>query len=175
MRTKSGIDLLNVLTPIVPGDEGALAKDLAELPQDLFAPVADVHIARWIELGRFDAEPARNVRPSRMEYLLFTAAFNGPVVSFLEQVRLEIGSGVDTIWRHCVNYPGHQKADGFRRYLMHNALPIPQRFVGYNATVPDVRAAITLREQHIAFATAAEARSDVELQEAFLAVSWADS
>jgi hypothetical protein len=175
MRAESPINLLNVLTPIVPGDEAALAKDLAQLPHDLFAPVPEVHIARWVRLGRFDAEPARTLRPSRMEYLLFTAAFDGAVVRFLDQMRRYLGSEVDTIWRHCVNYPCHAPPEEFRGYLEHNALAIQQRFNAYNATAIEVRAALALREQHVEFAMAAETLSDVQLQQSFLSVPWVRS
>jgi hypothetical protein len=172
MQPESSINLLNVLTPIVPGQEVALAEDLASLPHDLFARVPGVHVARWVRLGRFDAEPVRKLRPSRMEYLLFTAVFNGPVFRFLDQVVLNVGSEVDTIWRHCVDYPCHTQSTKFHQYLERNSITIQQHFIAYQATVREVLAALTLREQHIKFAVAAETLSDIQLQQAFCSKHW---
>jgi hypothetical protein len=164
--------LLNLLTPIVAGKESALETHLAAMPADgLFARLEIVHFARWVIIGQlrsdFPGAPRRK-RPLRMKYLLFSSGFNGSDTDFFEELRLTVGPAVDEVWKHCVNYPGSARRVEFHQYLRHNSLPIRQRFIGYDATVSQVRAALSLRREHIEFAQAAQSLPDDELQQEFL-------
>jgi hypothetical protein len=103
-----------------------------------------------------------------MRYLLFTSTFNGTVPAYLEELRTGLGAEADDVWGHCVNYPGHHRAAPFRRYLLHNSLPVHLWFAAYQATVPEVRTALDLRERHIAFARRVQGKDDKALLAAYV-------
>jgi hypothetical protein len=67
-----------------------------------------------------------------------------------------------------VNYPGHAARRELHRYLTHNRLSIDQRFVAYDGTVAEIRAALDLRRRHIEFALTAQSLNDDDLQKEFL-------
>jgi hypothetical protein len=165
---------LTVLTPVRPGEERALATHLDGLHsggQELFSRMSSTHFARWVVLDRLGADVPgrrRRARPLRMRYLLFTSTANSPVDEQLEELRLRLGPEADAVWGHCVGYPGHHRRVAFHRYLRHNSLPVPQQFAAYDATVPEVCAALDLRDRHISFAREAQGMDDVGLQQAFL-------
>ena len=150
------LTLLNVLTPITPGAEGRLALHLEEAKGSIrFGDLSSTHFARWVIIGQvsFDGAAKRRVKsPLRMQYLLFSAACNNSPRQFFEELRLILGPDVDAVWRHCVNYPGHARRAEFHEYLRHNTLPTVQRFAAHDATVAEIRAALTLRQQHIELA-----------------------
>jgi hypothetical protein len=159
-RRPSPIELVNVLTPITPGEEDRLANHFEAVADRIrFGDLTSTHSARWVIIGqvRSDTVAARRVRqPLRMRYLLFSSAFNSTPRDFFEELRIKLGPEVDGVWSHCVNYPGHRRRAEFHSYLEHNSLPVGQRFVAHDASVSDVRAALILRQQHIEFACAAQ-------------------
>jgi len=138
---------------------------------DPFARMSSTHFARWVILDRLGADipgRRRRARPLRMQYLLFTSTAHSPIDEQIEELRLRLGPEADAVWGHCVGYPGHHRRVAFHHYLRHNSLPVPQQFDAYDATVPEVRAALKLRERHIAFADAVQKMDDAQLQLAFL-------
>lgn len=165
---------LTVLTPIRPGDEADLEAHLAQLPQGEQSPfdrLSSTHFARWVIVGplRTDYPGAPwPAPPLRMRYLLFTATFNSPVEDYVEELRTGLGADADAVWGHCVNYPGHHDAAGFRRYLRRNSLTTHQWFSAYDATVTEVRTALDLRDQHLALARRTQTMADKELRQAFI-------
>lgn len=165
------VNLVNILTPVIPGHTAALRTRLGEIGSaEIFARLDAVHFARWVIIA--DAVPARAGLPRatdglRMDYLLFSAGFNGRPADVLDRLRLEAGPAIDTVWCHCVNYPGSGRRRAYHRYLRHNSLPIQQRFLGYEATVAQVRRALDLRERHIKVACETQGLSNDELLEAF--------
>jgi len=168
------ISLLTVLTPIVPGDEPDLERTLAGLsrgPSPL-ARLDYVHFARWVVIGevrgRFP-KLSRNRRQLRMRYLLFTAGFDGSVEHFVEDVRTTLGDTADRIWGSCIGYPGASDRDEVHRYFEHNRLAIPHSFLAYEHSVPQVKAALGLREKYIRLAMAAQTADDAELLSRFKA------
>ncbi len=106
--------------------------------------------------------------PLRMRYLLLTADANSPVEDFLEELRTSSGPAVDAVWDHCVRYPGHGDPKRFHRYMGRNLVEPEQTFSAYDATVPEVRAALALRRQHLAFAIDTQGRRDTDLRAEFL-------
>ena len=166
---------LTVLTPVCPGEECALADSLARLPQGEDSPfrrVAETHFARWVVLSgmpwRVPGVP-RKSRPLRMQYLLFTSTANRPAEDHVEDLRTGLRCHADAVWGHCVGYPGHDRAAEFRRYLLHNRLPVHRWSPAYDATVQEVRDALVLRRRHAELAMRMQRADDLELQKAFLA------
>ena len=166
---------LTVLTPVVPGEERALRESLARLPQagdSPFSRVAETHFARWVVLAgapwRYRDLP-RRTRPLRLQYLLFTSTANRPAEEHVENLRTGLGSDADAVWGRCVGYPGHDRPDEFRRYLLRNRLPVHRWFAAYDATVQEVGDALDLRRRHTDFAMQVQGFDDLDLQKAFLA------
>jgi hypothetical protein len=166
---------LTVLTPVQPGEEPALQDSLARLPQagdSPFSRVAETHFARWVVLSgapwRYRGLP-RRTRPLRMQYLLFTSTANRPPEQHVEDLRTGLREVADAVWGHCVGYPGHQRAADFRRYLLHNRLPVHRWFAAYDATVREVGDALDLRRRHAEFAAHTQTLDDLDLHKAFLA------
>jgi hypothetical protein len=166
---------LTVLTPVVPGEEVALRDSLARLSKNgnsPFSRVAGTHFARCVLIAgapwRHRGVP-RRTRPLRMQYLLFTSISNHRPEEHVENLRTGLGRDADEVWGHCVGYPGHDRPAEFRRYLLHNRLPVHRWFAAYDATVKEVRDALALRRQHTEFAMRTQRTDDLELQKAFLA------
>ena len=139
------------LTPIEPGHEDGVTAALDALPDrpSPFKVLESTHLVRWVVVG----EPpgvagSPPTRPLRGRYLLFTAVSNSPIASFVEELRVRCGPTVDGIWRHCVAYPGSGHAEAFHDYLERNRIGTPQTFAAYDATVPEIRAALTLTDRH---------------------------
>jgi hypothetical protein len=164
-----------VLTPVVPGEEQALRDALGQLSRagaSPFSRVAETHVARWVLVSgapwRYRGLP-RRTRPLRMQYLLFTSTANRPPEQHVEDLRTGLRSDADAAWGHCVGYPGYQQPAGFRRYLLHNRLPVHRWFAAYDATVREVGDALDLRRRHTEFAVRTQDVDDLRLQAAFLA------
>jgi hypothetical protein len=139
------------LTPVTPGHEDEVTAALAALPErpSPFQALESTHLVRWVVVG----EPASTGesppnRPLRGRYLLFTAVSNSPVPSFIEELRERCGAAVDTVWTHCVAYPGSREPQPFHDYLERNRIATPQTFGAYDATVPEIAAALTLIDRH---------------------------
>jgi hypothetical protein len=174
-RSPTAATPLTVLAPVRPGEEAELTAALDRMPrgeQSPFARLSSTHFARWVVVGEPGAEfpgapwPARRLR---MRYLLFTSTFNGKVGSYLEELRVRLGAQADQVWGHCVGYPGHHDPVRFRRYLRHNSVPVHLWYAAYQATVPEVRTALDLRDRHIAFAQQAQGMCDKQLLQAYVA------
>lgn len=161
-----------VLAPVLPGQELALAGHLEDLDASTnpFVSLTSTHRARLVIIGqvRTTAGMKRVRRPLQMRYLLLTAVANSPVEDFLEELRTSSGPAVDAVWDHCVRYPGHHNAKLFHRYMRRNLVEAEQTFSAYDATVPQVRQALTLRKQHLAFAIATQGKRDTDLRAQFL-------
>ena len=91
-------------------------------------------------------------------------------------LRYEVGAlgttlegDADAVWGHCVGYPGYQQPAGFRRYLLHNRLPVHRWFAAYDASVREVGNALEVRRRHAGFAARTQQLDDLDLQAAFLA------
>jgi hypothetical protein len=174
-RDRTSATPLTLLTPIRPGEERELEAYLAQLPRDENSPfrrLSSTHFARWAVIDRLASDYAgapSPVQPLHMSYLLFSSTFNGPVREYLEELRVRLGAEADTIWGHCVNYPGHRRPGPFRRYLLHNEVPVHLWYTAYDATVTEVRAAVDLRRRHIEFARRVqELDDDKDLHRAFI-------
>jgi hypothetical protein len=139
------------LMPVTPGHEEALGAALAALSagDSPFAVLESTHLLRYVVVGEPPAAPgAPPVPPLRGRYLLCSAVSNSPVTHFVEELRCSCGVAVDSVWTHCVAYPGSRQPAAFHRYLQHNRVATPQTFAAYDATVPQVDQALALAEQH---------------------------
>jgi hypothetical protein len=128
MANQSGqIYGLTILSPIVEGDRidvchaTALRRYLASLPRDHtspFARVSSTHFARLVVMDDvvFVGAPAREEH-LKSRYLVFETNFDGDLDSYLIRMAREIPEFVDSVWKHCVGYPGVADPAAFAAYM----------------------------------------------------------
>lgn len=165
---------LTVITPIIAGRETELAHYLNSLQSGDQSPLAGVHgthFARWVVIddvvfeGPEQGQREHLARPR----LLFTSNFDGQLDRYLEALRTGLGDSADTIWGHCVGYPGAEDAGSFTRYLRHHQIDSSLFFAAYgDRTVEDVKRSLVLRTRFIEFALRAQGLPASELKAAFL-------
>ena len=145
--------VVTTLSPITPGEVGALANTLWEVQSRQPHPMSaltSTHFARFVlvdSLGRGPVDLGRHVLPR--SYLLFSAAFDrgtsphaGRDAYFSELCGPAFRGTADSIWVHCEDYPGTTQPDAFRNYLRACSLPTRLEIAGYEETLPQVRSAL---------------------------------
>lgn len=165
---------LTVLTPIIDGHETHLAQHLNALPSGDQSPLASVpgtHFARWVVIDDVIYEgPDQGDRDHlRHPRLLFTSNLDGDLDPYLEALRTGLGESADTIWGHCLGYPGRADAGAFHRYIRDHQIDSSLFFAAYgDRTVSDVKRSLAVRTKLIEFALRAQGLGAVELKSAFL-------
>jgi hypothetical protein len=174
-RRRATATPLTLLTPIRAGEESELAAYLAQVPRGEDSPfrrLPRTHFARWVIVDQLHRDyPGAPVpgEPLAASYLMFTSTFDGTVREYVEELRIRLGVEADGVWGHCIKYPGRRRQGPFRRYLLHNRVPVHLSYAAYDATVAEVRAATDLRNRHVALARRVQGMDDLELQKAFRA------
>lgn len=174
IRSGAGAAPLTVLTPIRAGAEHELTAYLQNIPPGAGSPfhrLPGTHFARWVVVDRRPRDySGAPVPPSslRSSYLLFTSIFDSTVAEHVEELRIRLGVEADEVWGCCVGYPGRRQQRRFRKYLEHNRIREDIWHRAYDATVPQIRAALDLRRRHIEFALRAQGLDDRQLHQAFL-------
>ena len=162
---------LTVLTPIAPGAEPALREYLEGLragPSPL-TRVPRTHFGRWVIVP--DLVPEDEPGPDRLAgpYLLFTASFDGPLDTYLDELCDELAAEAQEIWGRCAAAPQPPAGAPLKAYLRAHHQTTGFFVAAYpDATVGQVRAALAQREDVIAFARAAQGMDPAHLQAAFL-------
>jgi hypothetical protein len=128
MANQSGqIYGLTILSPVLEGgtlDIGhatALRWYLASLPSDHtspFAQVSSTHFARLVVMDDvvFVGAPAIEEHLNS-RYLVFETNFDGDLDTYLTRIAKEIPDLVDSVWKHCVGYPGVADPAAFVAYM----------------------------------------------------------
>lgn len=175
------------MAPIIKGHEAELQKYIAGLATSPFARFAEVHFARWVLIDQWKLSwPGAPRKPLRLksQYLLFDAAVTAPddasaallPQSFLRRIPEVMPAEADGAWGHCVGYPGSAKGDAVAAYLERSLLETVLFYVGYpNATVADVRQAVSRRDAFAQFARTHQGESDpARLQQEYIteAATW---
>ena len=161
---------LTVLTPIAPGAEPALREYLEGCAR---------RRARWPAWSaRTSAAGSSSPtscpttsRPDRLTgpYLLFTASFDGPLDTYLDELCDELAAEAQEIWGRCAAAPQPPAGAPLKAYLRAHHQTTGFFVAAYpDATVGQVRAALAQREDVIAFARAAQGMDPAHLQAAFL-------
>jgi hypothetical protein len=165
---------LTVLTPIIDGHETELARYLDGLPSGDDSPLAGVHgthFARWVVIDDVIYQGPDQGSREHLQHprLLFTSNFDGELDPYLEALRTGLGASADTIWGHCLGYPGRDDGDAFSRYLRQHQIDSSLFFAAYgDRTVEDVKRSLALRTRLIDFALRAQGLAAPELKAAFL-------
>jgi len=162
---------LTVLTPVAPGAEPDLRAYLDGLragPSPL-ARLPRTHFGRWVIVG--DLAPEDERRPDHLAgpYVLFTASFDGPLDSYLDELCDELSVEASAIWGRCSGAPQPAAGAALKGYLRAHQARTGYFVAAYpEATVGQVRGALTRREDLIAFARSAQGMDPARLQAAFL-------
>src|ERR1700704_2888516 len=128
MANESGrIYGLTALCPIIEDESldvyhaGALREFLAGQPRDHrspFATVSSTHLARLVVMDDvvFVGAPACEEH-LKSRYLIFETNFDGDLDAYLARMARETPEFVDSVWKHCVGYPGVTDPRAFVAYI----------------------------------------------------------
>lgn len=165
---------LTVLTPIIDGHEAVLSQYLDGLQSGDGSPLAGVrgtHFARWVVMDDVIYQGPEQGERDHLQHprLLFTSNFDGQLEPYLEALRTGLGGSADTIWGHCIGYPGTDDASAFAKYIRRHQIDSSLFFAAYgDRTVEDVTRSLALRTKLIDFALRAQGLAAPELKAAFL-------
>jgi hypothetical protein len=162
---------LTVLTPIEPGAQDDLRRYLEELKAtgSPLARLPRTHFGRWVIVPDFVSDDERGPDHLSTPYLLFTACFDGPLDSYLDELCDELAPEATAIWGRCTGAPKPPAGAALKAYLRDHHAKTGFFVAAYpQATVGQVRAALAQREAVIAFARAAQGMQPAQLQAAFL-------
>jgi hypothetical protein len=161
---------LTVLTPIAPGAEPDLRAYLDGLRAGTspLARLSRTHFGRWVIVSELTAEDERVPDHLVGPYLLFTASFDGPLDTYLDELCAELATEAQEIWGRCAGAPQPPAGAPLKAYLRAHHHKTGYFVAAYpQATVGDVRAALAQREDVIAFARDAQSMDPARLQAAF--------
>lgn len=165
---------LTVLTPIIDGRETALTQYLNGLEAGDRSPLAAVpgtHFARWVVLDDVIHEGAQQGEREHLEHsrLLFTSNFDGDCDPYLEALRTGLTHSADTIWGHCIGYPGSGDRDAFADYLRRHQIDSSLFFAAYgDRTVAEVKRSLAVRTAFVDFVLRTQGLPAVDLKHAFM-------
>jgi hypothetical protein len=161
---------LTVLTPIAAGAHDDLRAYLEGLlaAESPLARVPRTHFARWVIVPDFVSEGERSPDHLASPYLVFTACFDGPLDSYLDELCNELSAEAPAIWGRCAGVPQPATGAALKAYLRAHQATTGFFVAAYpQATAGHVRDAVAQRERVIAFARSAQGMDAAQLQAAF--------
>jgi hypothetical protein len=162
---------LTVLAPIVEGREDRLTRHLDGLPAGDGSPLARVpgtHFARWVVIPDvIDQDAGQRADHLKTSRLLFASSFDGPLAPYLEALRTGLGADADTIWGHCLGYPGHGEPEAFAGWLCAHRLTATLSYTAHDRTVGEVHSNLELRARLIDFALGGQGLPPEQLRSGF--------
>lgn len=126
---------LTVIAPVKPRDVANLRRLLQRIGNDVednpivpFSKLTTIHFARWVILSEREDAYGNPIPPS----LAFASNFDLPLDAHLEELVRVVGSGLDQIYDHCVDYPDadDRTADGRLAYLRDHIVENAAFYVG---------------------------------------------
>ena len=138
-------------------------------PAARWRALARTHFGRWVIVdGPRARRRARSRITSPSPYLLFTACFDGPLDSYLDELCEELSAEAPAIWGRCTGAPQPPAGAALKAYLRAHHATTGFFVAAYpQATVAHVRDALAQREAVIAFARSAQAMDPAQLKAAF--------
>jgi hypothetical protein len=180
MANQSGqIYGLTILSPILQSDTidishaTALRWYLANLPRDHtspFARVSSTHFARLVVMDDvvFVGAPACEEH-LKSRYLVFETNFDGDLDIYLTRMAREIPDFVDSVWKHCVGYPGVADPAAFAAYMKKCQVETTFFFADVNdKTVQQTLKALQLQSALAHFIEEHQGKPAAEIQNSFL-------
>ena len=139
--------------------------------QKLLLELSFIHFARWSivkhdfwpRLG--DAQPKDD---TKHDYLLFCSNFNGTWQQYIDAFSAVIPDGMDMIWRWSEQFPGAQPITPFLAYIRRVQMDCEYYYSAYpGATASDVRQALIVQTELLAFATRTARMEPAEFERAW--------
>jgi hypothetical protein len=165
---------LTVMTPIAPGEQGALSSYLEGLraggERGPLAQLKGTHFGRWVIVPDFVDKKVPDADHLATPYLLFTACFDGDLDSYLDELGTTLATEAQEIWGRCAGAPNPAEGPALKDYLKAHRIKTGFFVAAYGqATVAQVNAALEQRDKLIAFAQEAQSLQPADLQSEFLA------
>ena len=170
---------LTTISPIINGrTDGVhraqrLRSILSSLPLGVnspFARVSGTHTARWFIVDDLvsEASPATEDHLDS-KYLVFIADFDGSLPQYITSLVASIPDVIDSVWSHCVGYPGSAKPQAVLDYIRDCQVNTTLYFGGYpGATVEAALRALLVQRSMIEFIEKTRNLPSGELQAEFL-------
>lgn len=169
---------LTLLCPIIEDDHLDICPSmqlrwyLGHLPRDHkspFAQISSTYLARLVVLDDvvYVGTPACEEHLSS-RYLIFETNFDGDLETYLTRLAQETPEFVDSVWKHCVGYPGLTDIDAFIAYMKKCQVNTTFFFADVNnSTVQQTLKALQTQAALARFIERHQGRSAAELQHAF--------
>ncbi len=164
------------MTPVMPGEEDALADYLRGLRDPGPSPLAKLertHIGRFVIVRDFHNDPSWGQRHEEhldLPYLIFTSNFDGDLDSYLDELCEKLAPEAKEIWGRCVGCPVSASGPALKTYLKHNQINTGIFFAAYGeSTVETVKRCLRQRDRMIDFAVRTQGLEPADLQREFLA------
>jgi hypothetical protein len=173
---------LTVLSPITPGEEGALKQFLAGLPTGENAPFhrTPTHTSRWVVVEQLpedawpkerDPEGQGRFENDRLQssYLLFDSNFDAGddgLRGYLAKLVAKMPTEIEAIYRHCVGYTGLER---FAHYIDECQIKTTFFFSSYaselRGTVENVQAALLIQSGFVDLVADSQGRPPTYVQD----------
>ncbi|HLJ86629.1 MAG TPA: hypothetical protein VKZ53_07380 [Candidatus Angelobacter sp.] len=169
---------LTVLSPVLDDPEAevshnvAIRKYLSTLPRDESSPfskVSSTHMARLVVMEDvvFVGHPAHEEH-LKSQYLVFESNFDGDLDTYLTRMAQEIPDAVESVWSHCVGYPGLKNVRAFVAYIKRCQLTTTFYFADVNnKTVQQTLRALQIQSGLARFIELNQGKPPSEIQSAF--------
>src|SRR5215467_1088028 len=166
---------LTILSPIIEDNRLDICHSmeirwlLSQLPRDYrspFARLASTYLARLVVMDDvvFVGHPACEEH-LKSRYLVFETNFDGDLDSYLTRMAKETPEFVDSVWKHCVGYPGLSDMAAFIAYMKKCQLTTTFFFADVNnRSVQQTLKALQTQSALTAFIEKNQGKSAAEIQ-----------
>lgn len=171
---------LTILSPIIDEPNADISHDcairqyLANLPNghtSPFARLSSTHICRLVVMDDviYVGTPAKEEHLNS-KYLVFESNFDGELEPYLTRMANEIPELVESVWGHCVGYPGLGDVNAFLAYMKKCQVTTTFYFADVNThTVQSTLRALKVQASVADFIARHQGKSPSEMQAAFRA------
>jgi hypothetical protein len=118
---------LTILSPIIDDDQATPSHDLqirdylahlSTREESPFARAPGTHLARLVVMDDVIYVGAPSCEEHlKSKYLIFESNFDGNLDTYLSGLASTIPDHLDSVWKHCVGYPGAANREGFIDYM----------------------------------------------------------
>jgi hypothetical protein len=169
---------LTVLSPIIESaanervHSNAIRSYLAEMPRDHSSPFAKLSSTHLAKLAVLDDTACSGIpgfsEKLPDEYLVFESNFDGDLDAYLVRMAKEVPEFVDSVWRHCVGYPGVADVSAFIAYMRRCKIESAFFYAHVNQhTVQSTLRALHTQKAVADFVLNNQAKPAAELQKSF--------
>lgn len=158
------------MTPIKAGEDVRLRAYIEGLARTRpFDRLRRTHFARLVILPDWVNDPSQpKADHLTSQYLIFSATFDGPRDSYLDELGKRLAPEAKEIWGRCVGCPPSARGAPLKRYLLHNQIDIGFFVAAYpDATVETVKRVLAQRKQLADFAVRTQGLEASELRHAY--------